>query len=149
MHRARPRQLSVSLLRCVALLSLNFDFLYLRLRTGVSFLLPPQETSRVRFVHIDSKFSVMPLFKTRRAQTLVGTAVVFFLCLGIAVPAIIHQELFSRYDGRAKDAQYRAVERVASDVYVNWDTGLVPETEILSHVPGSSLQQSFRTEYIH
>ena len=91
----------------------------------------------------------MPLFKTTRVQTLVGIAVVFFLCLGIAVPAIIHQELFSRYDGRAKDAQYGAVERVASDVYVNWDTRLVPETKILSHVPGSSLQKSFRAEYIH
>lgn len=96
----------------------------------------------------------MPLFKAKRVLVLVGIAVVLFLCLWIALPAIIHQELeddeelFNRYDGRARDAQYRAVQRVASGVYVNWETGLVPETKVLSHVPGSSLQKSFRTEYI-
>ena len=46
------------------------------------------------------------------------------------------EELFNRHDDKASYPQYRAGERVASDVYVNYEGGLVPETEITSHVPG-------------
>jgi len=90
----------------------------------------------------------MPLFKCKRDLTSVAIALVLFLCLSL-IPreaAITYQELedekglFNRHDHRVGYAQYGAGERVASDVFVSWDRGLVPETEITSHVPGSLFQ---------
>src|SRR5258706_3028962 len=89
----------------------------------------------------------MPLFKATRHPALVGIALVLFVYFSMAPreTAIQHQgleedkELFNRHDDKAGYPQYRAGERVASDVYVNYEGGLVPETEITSHVPGLSL----------
>lgn len=86
----------------------------------------------------------MPLSKAKRDLALVAIAVVLLLGLSF-IPgeaATTYQgledekELFHRHDDRAGYAQIRAGERVASDVFVRWDRGLVPETEITSHVPG-------------
>jgi hypothetical protein len=96
----------------------------------------------------------MPLFKASRHPGLVGIAIVLFLCFSIAPreSALIHQELgadkepFNRHDNKAVYEKYRTGERVASDAYVNWDGGLVPEAEITSHVPGLSLQRLPRPE---
>jgi len=94
----------------------------------------------------------MPLFKANRHPVLVGIAIVLFLCFSMAPreAAIAHQgreedkELFNRHDDKEGHTQYRAGERVASDIYVNCERGLVPETEITSHVPGLSLQWLLR-----
>ena len=90
----------------------------------------------------------MPLFKAKRDLALVAIAVVLVLCLSVTPreAAITYEELedenglSDRHDDRAGYVQYRAGERVASDVFVSWDRGLVPETEITSHVPGSLFQ---------
>jgi hypothetical protein len=78
----------------------------------------------------------MQLFKAKRDLALVAIAVLLVLCL-----AIIYQELEDknglshRHEGYIQ-YEYGAGERVALDVLVNWDRGLVPETQITSHVPG-------------
>jgi len=96
----------------------------------------------------------MPLFKVNRHLALVGIVFILLLWFSMAPRevAIAHQELeddkelFNGHDNTASYAQYRAAGRVASDVYVNLDRGLVPETVITSHVPGSSLQRFLRPQ---
>ena len=96
----------------------------------------------------------MPLFKANRHPALVGIALFLFLYFSMAPreAATQHQgleednEQFNRHDDKAGYTQYRAGERAASDVYVNCEKGLVPETEITSHVPGLSLLQLLRPE---
>jgi hypothetical protein len=89
----------------------------------------------------------MPPFRAKRDLTLFGICVVLFLSLWVTPreAEIVYQELeededlFSGHEKRLEYVQDRTGngERVASDVYVNWDRSLVRETEILSHVPGS------------
>lgn len=106
------------------------------------------------FFRIDSTSSIMLLFKAKRDLALVGVAVILFLCLSMATREATRthkgseeeMELYNRHDDKPGYAQYRPGERVASGVHVNWDRGLVPETEITSHVPGSSFQRLLRTE---
>ena len=96
----------------------------------------------------------MPLFKANRHPALVGIALFLFLCFSMAPreAATQHQgpeegkEQFNRHDDKASYVQYRADERAASDVYVNCEKALVPETEITSHVPGLLLLRLLRPE---
>jgi hypothetical protein len=92
----------------------------------------------------------MPLCKANRHSALVGIAIVLFLWFTSAPSevAITHQdsELFDGHDHKGARTQYRTVERVASDVYVSFERGLVPETKITSHIPGLSLQRLLQPE---